>query len=71
MAALSVFGKYFLFTLLSGGAPLLLPNPYFPSSMKWMHFCKVTSENFIFGAIVAWLWEPSNPIRQMPATQLA
>jgi hypothetical protein len=45
-----------VFTLLSGVAPLLVPNPVFPDSVRWVHFCEVTSENFVFGAIVAWLW---------------
>jgi hypothetical protein len=45
-----------VFTLLSGLAPLLMPNPYFPDSVRWVHLCEVTSENFVFGAIVAWLW---------------
>jgi hypothetical protein len=44
-----------LFTVLSGVAPLLMPNPYFPDSARWVHFSEVVSENFIFGAIVAWL----------------
>ncbi len=56
-----------VFTLLSGAAPLLLPNPYFPDSVRWVHFCEVTSENFIFGAIVAWLWGPTAPAREMIA----
>ena len=45
-----------LFTVLSGIAPLLMPNPYFPDAVRWVHFCEVVSENFIFGAMVAWLW---------------
>ena len=45
-----------VFTLLSGVAPLLMPNPYFPDSIRWIHFCEVTSSNFVFGAIVGWLW---------------
>jgi len=45
-----------LFTVLSGLAPLLMPNSYFPDSVRWVHFSEVVSENFIFGAIVAWLW---------------
>lgn len=45
-----------IFALLSGVAPLLMPNPYFPDSVRWMHFMEVTSSNFVFGAIVAWLW---------------
>jgi len=45
-----------LFALLSGVAPLLMPNPYFPDSVRWMHFFEVTGSNFVFGAIVGWLW---------------
>jgi hypothetical protein len=45
-----------LFTLLSGVAPLLMPNPYFPDSVRWMHFVEVTSSNFVFGALVGMLW---------------
>jgi len=45
-----------LFTVLTGIAPLLTPNPYFPDSVRRVHFSEVVSENFIFGAIVAWLW---------------
>lgn len=45
-----------LFTLLSGVAPLLIPNPYFPDAVRWVHFCEVVSVNFVFGAFVAWLW---------------
>jgi hypothetical protein len=50
-----------VFTLLSGVAPLLIPNPVFPDSVRWVHFCEVTSENFVFGAIVAWLWGRPKP----------
>ncbi|HKT90426.1 MAG TPA: hypothetical protein VJQ59_18415 [Candidatus Sulfotelmatobacter sp.] len=45
-----------LFTLLSGVAPLLIPNPFFPDAVRWVHFGEVVSVNFVFGAIVAWLW---------------
>jgi len=49
-----------IFTLISGVAPLLAPNPVFPDAVRWVHFCEVTSSNFVFGAIVAWLWgQPS------------
>jgi hypothetical protein len=47
-----------VFTLLTGTAPLLIPNPVFPDTVRWAHFCEVTSEMFIFGAAVAWLWGP-------------
>ena len=45
-----------VFTLLTGAAPLLIPNSVFPDTVRWAHFCEVTSSNFVFGAIVAWLW---------------
>jgi hypothetical protein len=45
-----------VFTILSGVAPLLMPNPFFPDAVRWAHFCEVTSSNFVFGAIVGWLW---------------
>lgn len=45
-----------LFALLSGVAPLIMPNPYFPDAVRWMHFYEVTTSNFVFGALVAWLW---------------
>lgn len=44
------------FTLLSGVAPLLMPNPYFPDAVRWVHFAEVTSSNFVFGVIVGLLW---------------
>lgn len=45
-----------LFTVISGIAPLLPPNPAFPDAVRWVHFAEVVSENFVFGALVAWLW---------------
>jgi hypothetical protein len=44
------------FAILSGVAPLLMPNPYFPDSVRWVHFGEVTSSNFLFGAFVGWVW---------------
>ena len=46
----------FAFTLLSGVAPLLLPNPFFPDAVRWVHFGEVGSSNLVFGFIVGWLW---------------
>jgi len=45
-----------VFTIISGVAPLLTPNPIFPDAVRWAHFCEVSSSNFVFGAIVGWLW---------------
>lgn len=55
-----------VFTLMSGVAPLLIPNPYFPDAVRWVHFCEVVSENFIFGAVVAGLWGPRSPAQEQP-----
>lgn len=44
------------FTVLSGVATLIIPNPYFPDHVRWAHFCEVTSSNFAFGCVVAWVW---------------
>jgi hypothetical protein len=45
-----------MFTIISGVAPLLMPNPFFPDAVRWAHFCEVSSSNFLFGAFVGWLW---------------
>ncbi len=44
------------FTLLSGVATLIVPNPFFPDSVRWVHFCEVTSSNFVFGCVVGLIW---------------
>lgn len=44
------------FTLVSGVAPLLAPNPFFPDAVRWVHFGEVVICNFAFGLIVALLW---------------
>jgi hypothetical protein len=45
-----------VFTILSGVAPLIMPNQFFPDAVRWVHLCEVTSSNFVFAAIVGWLW---------------
>jgi len=47
------------FTILSGVAPLLVPNPYFPDYVRWTHFGEVVSSNFVFGMIVGLIWGKS------------
>lgn len=44
------------FTILSGIAPLLIPNPVFPDAVRLVHLCEITSSNFVFGAFVGWIW---------------
>lgn len=59
-----------VFTVLSAVA-LLMPNPYLPDSVRWVHLCEVTSLNFVFGALVAWLWGPPRLGAQPVALQQA
>jgi len=47
------------FTLLSGVAPMIQPNPFFPDSARWVHFWEITCSNLVFGIFVAWLWRPA------------
>jgi hypothetical protein len=54
-----------VFTLLSAVTPLLLPNPYLPDAVRWAHMCEVTSSNFLFGAMMAWLWGEPSPAREL------
>lgn len=44
------------FTVLSGVAPLLMPNPYFPDAVRWVHFGEVVTSNFVFGVMVGLIW---------------
>lgn len=44
------------FTFISGVAALIMPNGIFPDTVRWAHFCEVTSSNFVFGFIVGWVW---------------
>jgi len=60
-----------VFTLLSGVAPLLVPNPVFPNHVRWVHFCEVSSSNFVFGAIVGWLWGAAKSAQQITARPAA
>jgi hypothetical protein len=53
------------FAALSGIAPLIIPSGVFPDAVRWAHFTEVTLSNFIFGALVAWLWAPPHNIRQL------
>jgi hypothetical protein len=52
-----------VFTAVSGVAPLLIPNAFFPDYVRWVHMAEVTSSNFLFGAFVGWLWTvPRNAV---------
>lgn len=43
------------FTLL-GSVALIAPNPFFPDSVRWVHFVEVLTSNFVFATIVGWIW---------------
>ena len=50
------------FTVISGVAPLLMPNPYFPDYVRWIHFGEVVSSNFVFGVVVGLIWSRSKSV---------
>ncbi|MGH9612103.1 MAG: hypothetical protein ACRD4P_03380 [Bryobacteraceae bacterium] len=56
-----------IFTVLNGVTALLIPNPYLPDAVRWAHLCEVTSSNFVFGAIVGWLWGQRNLAARQPS----
>jgi hypothetical protein len=60
-----------VFTLLTGVAPLLTPNPYFPDAVRLTHLCEVASSNFVFGVLVGWLWGRPQPARVQLMQQAA
>ena len=47
------------FALVSGVAPLMVPNPFLPDAVRWVHFAEVVSSNLVFGAVVVWIWKAS------------
>lgn len=55
------------FTLLSGVAVLMIPNPFFPDAVRWVHFGEVTSSNFVFGCVVGWIWGHTQRVAHLAA----
>lgn len=53
------------FATLNGIAPLIIPSGVFPDPVRWAHLVEVTSSNFIFGLVVAWLWGPPSQVKEM------
>jgi hypothetical protein len=41
---------------LGGFVPLVVPNPYFPDAVRWVHMAEVVTSNFLFGAITGWVF---------------
>ena len=58
------------FTLLSGVAALLIPNPVFPDYVRWVHFGEVVSSNFVFGCVVGWVWGHAQSISRLQAVHV-
>ena len=52
----AAFAVGLAFSLISGVAPLLMPNPFLPDLVRWVHMAEVTSSNFLFGAALKLLW---------------
>lgn len=41
-----------VFAVLSGLAPMLIPNPYFPDMVRYAHMTEITVVNFLFAVLV-------------------
>ena len=41
--------------VLAGVAPLVIPNPFFPETVRWVHMMEVVPSNFLFGFVTGWL----------------
>jgi hypothetical protein len=53
------------FTLMSGVATLIMPNGIFPDIVRRAHLCEVSSSNFVFGFLVAWIWGQTQRVRHL------
>ena len=53
------------FTFISGVAALIMPNGIFPDTVRWAHFWEVSTSNFVFGVVVAWLWGQAQQVRHL------
>ena len=57
-------------SVLGGVVPLLVPNPFLPDYVRWVHLAEVVCSNLVFGFIVGWLLsgsgraEPWAPVRR-------
>jgi len=54
-----------VFTFISGVAGLIMPNGIFPNTVRWAHFWEVSTSNFVFGMVVAWLWGQAQQVRHL------
>lgn len=56
-----------LMCVIGGLAPLLIPNPLFPDSIRYAHMVEVVCSNLVFGGIAGWLLSPRRAILPAPA----
>jgi hypothetical protein len=59
-----------VFTLISGVAPLIVPNPFFPDFVRWVHLAEVACSNLVLGMFIAWIWSRGST-RVQPLATLA
>jgi hypothetical protein len=53
------------FTFISSVASLILPNGIFPETVRWAHFWEVSTSNFVFGIVIAWLWGNAQSVKHL------
>ena len=58
-------------SILGGAAPLIIPNSFFPDTVRWVHFVEVVTSNFVFGAVVGWLLGGTRARQQQRAARAA
>lgn len=58
-------------SILGGAAPLIMPNPFFPDAVRWVHFLEVVTSHIVFGAVVGWLLGGTRARQQQPAARAA
>jgi hypothetical protein len=44
-----------VFSVIGGVAPLLVPNPYMPASIRMVHLAEVGVSNLLYGALCGWV----------------
>ena len=55
-------------SVIGGVAPLMVPNPFMPDAVRFVHFFEVVIENFIFGWVTGWLFAPRPSVPKRLAT---
>jgi hypothetical protein len=54
-----------ILSILNGIAPLIIPSGVFPDAVRWAHFYETSISNFVFGALVGWLWSKPEAVAQL------